>query len=133
LSVGCAALANGRNCRERARTEAPILTLTPGPRVEVQLRAVGFTSGGAVSPAFRASGGTMARFMHFAQSPHAGQGSVAARSPRDWGCSGVESSLSAPLRFFPPGVGALPWNVALWWQRSRLRLAVEMDCDARVL
>src|SRR5262249_22804315 len=27
----------------------------------------------------------------------------------------------------------VPWNVALWWQRSRLRLAVEMDCDARVL
>ncbi|HUQ79705.1 MAG TPA: M56 family metallopeptidase [Gemmatimonadaceae bacterium] len=27
----------------------------------------------------------------------------------------------------------LPWNVALWWSLSRLRLAVEMDCDARVL
>src|SRR6266496_6059887 len=26
-----------------------------------------------------------------------------------------------------------PWNVALWWQWRRLRLAVEMDCDARVL
>jgi len=26
-----------------------------------------------------------------------------------------------------------PWNVALRWQVSRLRLAVEMDCDARVL
>jgi len=26
-----------------------------------------------------------------------------------------------------------PWNVALWIQASRLRLAVEMDCDARVL
>lgn len=26
-----------------------------------------------------------------------------------------------------------PWNIALWWQASRLRLAVEMDCDARVL
>ena len=26
-----------------------------------------------------------------------------------------------------------PWNVALWWQASRLRLAVEMDCDTRVL
>jgi beta-lactamase regulating signal transducer with metallopeptidase domain len=28
---------------------------------------------------------------------------------------------------------AMPWNVALWWQVLRLRVAVEMDCDARVL
>jgi hypothetical protein len=28
---------------------------------------------------------------------------------------------------------AMPWNVALWWQVLRLRLAVELDCDARVL
>ncbi len=27
----------------------------------------------------------------------------------------------------------VPWNVALWWQRARLRLAIEIDCDARVL
>ena len=27
----------------------------------------------------------------------------------------------------------LPWNVALWYQVERLRLAVELDCDARVL
>ncbi len=26
-----------------------------------------------------------------------------------------------------------PWNPAVWWQVRRLRLAVEMDCDARVL
>jgi beta-lactamase regulating signal transducer with metallopeptidase domain len=26
-----------------------------------------------------------------------------------------------------------PWNVALWWLNRRLRLAVELDCDARVL
>jgi TonB family protein len=26
-----------------------------------------------------------------------------------------------------------PWNPALWWLLQRLRLAVEMDCDARVL
>src|SRR3989440_640478 len=26
-----------------------------------------------------------------------------------------------------------PWNPALWWQVRRLRQAVEMDCDARVL
>ncbi|MGH7483639.1 MAG: TonB family protein [Longimicrobiales bacterium] len=27
----------------------------------------------------------------------------------------------------------MPWNPALWWQLHRLRLAVEADCDARVL
>jgi hypothetical protein len=27
----------------------------------------------------------------------------------------------------------LPWNPALWWQLQRLRLAVEIDCDRRVL
>ena len=26
-----------------------------------------------------------------------------------------------------------PWNLALWWQLKRLRLAVEMDCDNRVV
>ena len=26
-----------------------------------------------------------------------------------------------------------PWNLGLWWQWRRLRLAAEMDCDARVL
>jgi hypothetical protein len=27
----------------------------------------------------------------------------------------------------------MPWNPAAWWQLRRLRLAVEVDCDARVL
>lgn len=26
-----------------------------------------------------------------------------------------------------------PWNLPLWWQVRRLRLAIELDCDARVL
>jgi TonB family protein len=30
-------------------------------------------------------------------------------------------------------VAAMPWNPVLWWQLRRLRLAVELDCDARVL
>lgn len=30
-------------------------------------------------------------------------------------------------------VVAAPWNPALWWQLRRLRGAVEMDCDERVL
>jgi beta-lactamase regulating signal transducer with metallopeptidase domain len=27
----------------------------------------------------------------------------------------------------------MPWNAAIWWQLRRLRLAVEMDCDNRVV
>jgi beta-lactamase regulating signal transducer with metallopeptidase domain len=27
----------------------------------------------------------------------------------------------------------MPWNVALWWQLRRLRAAIEIDCDARIL
>ena len=27
----------------------------------------------------------------------------------------------------------MPWNLALWWQVLSLRVAIEMDCDARVL
>ncbi|MEO8622455.1 MAG: M56 family metallopeptidase, partial [bacterium] len=27
----------------------------------------------------------------------------------------------------------LPWHPAVWWALSRLRLAIELDCDARVL
>ena len=27
----------------------------------------------------------------------------------------------------------MPWNALLWWQFSRLRRAIEVDCDARVL
>ena len=28
---------------------------------------------------------------------------------------------------------AVPWNLPLWWQVRRLRFAIEVDCDARVL
>jgi beta-lactamase regulating signal transducer with metallopeptidase domain len=31
------------------------------------------------------------------------------------------------------GVIAMPWNPAVWYMLSRLRLAIELDCDARVL
>ena len=27
----------------------------------------------------------------------------------------------------------VPWNAALWWMSRRLRLAIEIDCDARVI
>jgi bla regulator protein BlaR1 len=30
-------------------------------------------------------------------------------------------------------VAALPWNLPLWWQLRRLRLAIEIDCDRRVV
>jgi beta-lactamase regulating signal transducer with metallopeptidase domain len=30
-------------------------------------------------------------------------------------------------------VALLPWNPASWWMLSRMRLAIELDCDARVL
>jgi len=30
-------------------------------------------------------------------------------------------------------LACMPWNPILWWQLRRLRLAIEMDCDARVL
>ena len=30
-------------------------------------------------------------------------------------------------------VACMPWNLMLWWQLHRLRLAIEIDCDARVL
>lgn len=30
-------------------------------------------------------------------------------------------------------VALAPWNVALWWQLRRLRAAIEIDCDARVV
>lgn len=30
-------------------------------------------------------------------------------------------------------VALLPWHPAAWWMMSRLRLAIELDCDARVL
>ncbi|HEY4218594.1 MAG TPA: TonB family protein [Gemmatimonadaceae bacterium] len=31
------------------------------------------------------------------------------------------------------GIVLMPWNIPLWIQARRLRLAIEMDCDARVL
>jgi bla regulator protein BlaR1 len=30
-------------------------------------------------------------------------------------------------------IAVMPWNPALWWLVRRLRLAIEIDCDARVL
>lgn len=30
-------------------------------------------------------------------------------------------------------LAAVPWNIALWWQFARLRRALEIDCDRRVL
>jgi beta-lactamase regulating signal transducer with metallopeptidase domain len=30
-------------------------------------------------------------------------------------------------------IAAVPWNLPLWWQWRRMRQAIELDCDARVL
>lgn len=30
-------------------------------------------------------------------------------------------------------IAAAPWNLPLWWQLRRLRCAIEIDCDARIL
>src|SRR5690606_9967523 len=43
-----------------------------------------------------------------------------ARDPLLWGVSMLLVAL-------------VPWNLPLWWQLRRLRLAMELDCDARVL
>ena len=44
-------------------------------------------------------------------------------------------SARDPLLIRLAGMSALltPWNPASWWMLSRLKLAVEIDCDARVL
>ena len=44
-------------------------------------------------------------------------------------------SARDPYLLFASAVAAalMPWNLALWFQAKRLRLAIEMDCDARVL
>jgi hypothetical protein len=43
-------------------------------------------------------------------------------------------SHDATLLFFASlAVILVPWNAALWWQLRRLSLAVEMDCDRRVV
>ncbi|WP_419857706.1 TonB family protein [Candidatus Palauibacter irciniicola] len=47
-----------------------------------------------------------------------------------------EHQRAGDHRLFAVAVAALvlmPWNLFLWWQLSRLRLAIEFDCDRRVL
>jgi hypothetical protein len=44
------------------------------------------------------------------------------------------NSRDTLLLFIASLVGVLiPWNLPIWWQLRRLRLAVEMDCDNRVV
>ena len=48
----------------------------------------------------------------------------------------LEHLRAGDVRLLAAALAALvlaPWNPALWWQLRRLRLAVEVDCDARVL
>lgn len=47
-----------------------------------------------------------------------------------------EHQRAGDHRLFAVAVSALvlmPWNLFVWWQVSRLRLAIEFDCDRRVL
>jgi beta-lactamase regulating signal transducer with metallopeptidase domain len=48
-----------------------------------------------------------------------------------------QEHISARDQFLPVGAlvvaTLLPWHPAVWWSLARLRLAVELDCDARVL
>ena len=47
-----------------------------------------------------------------------------------------EHQRAGDHRLFAAAVTALvlmPWNLFVWWQVSRLRLAIEFDCDRRVL
>ncbi|WP_420449226.1 TonB family protein [Candidatus Palauibacter sp.] len=47
-----------------------------------------------------------------------------------------EHQRAGDHRLFAAAVCALvlmPWNLLMWWQVSRLRLAIEFDCDRRVL
>lgn len=47
-----------------------------------------------------------------------------------------EHQRAGDHRLFAAAVTALvlmPWNLFVWWQVSRLRLAIEFDCDHRVL
>ncbi|MYC86876.1 MAG: TonB family protein [Gemmatimonadales bacterium] len=47
-----------------------------------------------------------------------------------------EHQRAGDHRLFAAAVTALvlmPWNPVVWWQLSRLRLAIEFDCDRRVL
>jgi hypothetical protein len=37
------------------------------------------------------------------------------------------------LALAPLAIVLMPWNVAVWWMVRRLRLAIELDCDGRVL
>ena len=45
----------------------------------------------------------------------------------------VRAGDHAILALAPLIAIAMPWNIVLWWQLRRLRLAVEVDCDGRVL
>jgi TonB family protein len=47
-----------------------------------------------------------------------------------------EHQLAGDQRLFALGVVgtvAMPWNPIMWWQLRRLRLAIEFDCDHRVI
>ena len=48
-------------------------------------------------------------------------------------CEHCDSRDTVLLWLGEMAVALLPWNPAIWWQSRRLRLALELDCDARTL
>jgi hypothetical protein len=48
-------------------------------------------------------------------------------------CSHVAADDQLPLLVGCAAVVLLPWHPAVWWMLARLRLAVELDCDRRVI
>jgi hypothetical protein len=64
---------------------------------------------------------------HVARRPRCGRSSFVTK--RSIGRRAIHISCSQAAI----AVALMPWNLALWLQAKRLRLAIEMDCDARVL
>src|SRR5690606_31668249 len=62
------------------------------------------------------------------EAPHEQQALVL-RHEREHAAAGDPLLLAAALLL----VALAPWNPVLWWQLSRLRASIELDCDARVV
>ena len=48
-------------------------------------------------------------------------------------CEHIRSRDPERLALGIAAIVLVPWNIALWWCAARLRRAIELDCDARVL
>lgn len=114
LVVGSAVL---RLARARARWRPAVVAGVPVlVSAEVGPAALGVVRGAIVIPAWALSlESRLRRLMLLHEAEH-----LRAGDPR---------LLLAALLL----LAAMPWNPAVWWQFWRLRQALELDCDARVL